>query len=100
MNEYNKVQSSTAVALFGNLRQEAIGNIMIALYMGAKVFLFEKNPVYEWAITHNLKVYPMDELTQQELDTLLPVEDAEHNRSVLRQLYSKRRMMQLIRELF
>lgn len=100
LNEYNKVQSSTAVALFGNLRQEAIGNIMIALYMGAKVFLFEKNPVYEWAITHNLKVYPMDELTQQELDTLLPVEDAEHNRSVLRQLYSKRRMMQLIRELF
>ena len=100
LDEYNRLQSSTAVALFGNLRQEAIGNIMIALYMGAKVFLFEKNPVYEWAITHNLKVYPMDELTQQELDTLLPVEDAEHNRSVLRQLYSKRRMMQLIRELF
>ena len=100
LDEYNRLQSSTAVALFGNLRQEAIGNIMIALYMGAKVFLFEKNPVYEWAITHNLKVYPMDELTQQKLDTLLPVEDAEHNRSVLRQLYSKRRMMQLIRELF
>lgn len=100
LDEYNRLQSSTAVALFGNLRQEAIGNIMIALYMGAKVFLFEKNPVYEWAITHNLKVYPMDELTQQELDTLLPAEDAEHNRSVLRELYSKRRMMQLIKELF
>lgn len=100
LDEYNRLQSSTAVALFGNLRQEAIGNIMIALYMGAKVFLFESNPVYEWAATHNLKVYPMSALSQVELDTLLSVEDAEHNRSVLRELYSKRRMMQLIKELF
>lgn len=100
LDEYNRLQSSTAVALFGNLRQEAIGNIMIALYMGAKVFLFESNPVYEWAATHNLKVYPMSALSQVELDTLLPAEDAEHNRSVLRELYSKRRMMQLIKELF
>lgn len=100
LDEYNRLQSSTAVALFGNLRQEAIGNIMIALYMGAKVFLFESNPVYEWAAMHNLKVYPMSALSQVELDTLLPVEDAEHNRSVLRELYSKRRMIQLIKELF
>lgn len=100
LDEYNRLQSSTAVALFGNLRQEAIGNIMIALYMGAKVFLFESNPVYEWAATHNLKVYPMSALSQVELDTLLPAEDAEHNRSVLRELYSKRRMIQLIKELF
>ena len=100
LEEYNKLQASTAVALFGNLRQEAIGNIMIALYMGAKVFLFESNPVYEWAATHNLKVYPMSALSQQELDTLLPNEDAEHNRSILRELYSKRRMLQLIKELF
>lgn len=100
LDEYNRLQSSTAVALFGNLRQEAIGNIMIAFYMGAKVFLFESNPVYEWAATHNLKVYPMSALSQVELDTLLPAEDAEHNRSVLRELYSKRRMMQLIKELF
>ena len=100
LDEYNKLQSSTAVALFGNLRQEAIGNIMIALYMGAKVFLFDSNPVYEWAAKHNFKVYPMSALSQMELDTLLPAEDAEHNRSVLRDLYSKRRMIQLIKELF
>ncbi len=100
LDEYNKLQSSTAVALFGNLRQEAIGNIIIALYLGAKVFLFESNPVYEWAATHNLKVYPMSTLSQQELDTLLPPEDAEHNRSILRELYSKRRMILLIKELF
>lgn len=100
LEEYNRLQFSTAVALFGNLRQEAIGNIIIALYMGAKVFLFESNPVYEWAVAHSLKVYPMGKLSQTELDTLLPAEDAEHNRSVLRELYSKRRMMQLIKELF
>ena len=48
LDEYNRLQSDVSVALFGNWRQEAIGNIIVALYLGAKVFLSHVNPVYEW----------------------------------------------------
>ena len=71
LDEYNRLQSDVSVALFGNWRQEAIGNIIVALYLGAKVFLSHVNPVYEWAQSHGLTVYELEKLSQKELDTPL-----------------------------
>ena len=36
---------SADVFIYGNWRQEAVGNILIALFIGGKVFLDEKNPL-------------------------------------------------------
>ena len=44
---------------------EAIGNIIVALYLGAKVFLSHVNPVYEWAQSHGLTVYELEKLSQK-----------------------------------
>ena len=69
LDEYNRLQSDVSVALFGNWRQEAIGNIIVALYLGAKVFLSHVNPVYEWAQSHGLTVYELEKLSQKELES-------------------------------
>lgn len=97
--EYNKLQASINVVLFGNWRQEAIGNIIVALYLGAKVFLPFVNPVYEWAKSHGLVVYELEKISQQDIDT--PLEDAIRlrNREILSLLYTKERMHQLIKDL-
>lgn len=97
--EYNLQQRSTSVTIFGNLRQEAIGNVIIALYLGAKVFLEESNPVYTWACDHGLKAYTLNELTQEEIDTPTPPAVLAETRGILRSLYSRRRMHELIRNL-
>src|SRR5690606_36098954 len=34
--------------VMGHLRQQAMGNIYASLYMGAKLFLFKKNPVFDF----------------------------------------------------
>ncbi len=99
LEEYNRQQAATSVALFGNLRQEAIGNIIIALYLGAKVFLIRTNPVYEWAKGHGLIVYDLETMTQQDLDTPLPEAERQQNRKILTSLYSRERMHRLIAEL-
>lgn len=99
LEEYNKLQQSVSVAIYGNWRQEAIGNILISLYLGAKVYLAKRNPVYEWAQRHDLIVFPLEEISQEGIDTKLPDSDREHNRNILRRLYCKERMFQLIREL-
>lgn len=99
LEEYNKLQQSVSVAIYGNWRQEAIGNILISLYLGAKVYLAKRNPVYEWAHRHDLIVFPLEEISQTGIDTPLPESDKEHNKSILRSLYCKERMFQLIREL-
>lgn len=97
--EYNNLQASICVALFGNWRQEAIGNIIVALYLGAKVFLSSVNPVYEWAQSHGLIVFELEKLSQQDLDTPLEEDIKMKNRNILKSLYTKERMCQLIKAL-
>ena len=99
LSEYNKLQTSINIALFANLRQEAIGNIIVYLYLGAKVFLPAGSPVYEWAQGHGLTVFDLNKMTQQDIDT--PLDEAQHqrNREILSRLYNKDRMMKLIKAL-
>lgn len=99
LTEYNKLQASISVALFGNWRQEAIGNIIVALYLGAKVFLSSVNPVYEWAQSHGLVVFELERLSQQDLDAPLADNLKMKNRNILSSLYTKERMCQLIKAL-
>lgn len=99
LEEYNRQQAATSAALFGNLRQEAIGNIIIALYLGAKVFLIKSNPVYEWAQRHGLKVFDLENITQEQLDTPLDQETRRINREILKSLYTRERMHELISKL-
>ena len=99
LDEYNRLQSDVSVALFGNWRQEAIGNIIVALYLEAKVFLSHVNPVYEWAQSHGLTVYELEKLSQKELDTPLDRETKLKNRQILLSLYTKERMYRLIKDL-
>lgn len=96
LEEYNLLQASTGYAFFGNLRQEAIGNILIVLYLGAKVFLYPANPVYEWALSKGLKVFDLSKLSQADIDTPLDGESRLSNRTILLDLYSRDRLATLI----
>lgn len=99
LEEYNKLQLSIGAALYGNWRQEAVGNILVFLFMGAKVFLCRRSPVYEWALSHELKVFELEGITQEQLDTPLPVSDKISNREIVKNLFTKERLLQLIKEL-
>lgn len=99
LEEYNKLQSGIRVALFGNWRQEAIGNIIVALYLGAKVFLSAINPVYEWAQSHGLTVFELEKLSQIDIDTPLDEGICLKNREILTSLYTKERLHELIRKM-
>lgn len=99
LSEYNRQQAATQTAIFGNLRQEAIGNIIIALYLGAKVFLLKSNPVYTWARNHGLTVFELTHVSDRELETPLPASARESNREILLSLYTRRRMHSLIQNM-
>lgn len=100
LQDYNKLLININVAIYGNWRQEAIGNIIISLYLGAKVFLSYHNPVLEWAQNHNLIVFELEKITQAEIDSPLNETDKKRNRKILIQLYNKERLFKLIKESF
>ena len=99
LEEYNKLQLSISVALYGNWRQEAVGNILVFLFMGTKVFLSKHNPVYEWALFHGLKVFELEGITQEQLDTPLTASEKISNRKIVKDSFTKERLLQLIKDL-
>lgn len=100
LHDYNKLLTSVNIAIYGNWRQEAVGNILISLYLGAKVFLSYRTPVLQWARNHNLVIFELEKMTQEDIDTPLSREDIEHNRQILLQLFNKERVYKLIKENF
>lgn len=96
LEKYNELMSSFGVVLYGNWRQEAIGNILISLYLGSKVFLPKASPVMQWAKRHNLKVYELESISQYEIDTPLEETSRISNRTILLELYNLDRLESLI----
>ena len=99
LEEYNKLQLSVSVALYGNWRQEAVGNILVFLFIGSKVFLSKHNPVYEWALAHGLKVFELEGITQEQLDTPLTASEKISNREIVQNSFTKERLLKLIKDL-
>lgn len=95
--EYMEVLLSCSIAIFFMERQQAVGNIGLALRNGCKVFLSETNPVYRFFNDLGLKIFSVQrDLVQKEIDSPLSMEDIEKNRAILSKRTNKE---QYIRDL-
>lgn len=85
--EYVGVLKSCGVVIMNHIRQQAVGNIVAALWMGAKVFFNPQSLVYIYFKELNLLVYSLDDLVDCEA---LPSysHHANHNRIILNKIYS------------
>ena len=100
LQDYNKLLLSADTFIYGNWRQEAVGNILVALYLGGKVFLDSKNPLLSFYKGLGLAIYSIDELTQSMLDTPMDPLSVNRNRSILEHQYSRERQLELIKSNF
>ena len=100
LDDYNKYLLSNGIFIYGNWRQEAVGNILIAMYLGGKVFLSAKNPLFEFYKGKGLEIFTIENMNKIDLETPLSQEAISHNRTILRNMYSKERQLSLIRRNF
>ena len=98
IDEYIKTISSCSIVVMNHLRQQAMGNIVIMLYLGAKVFLDPKNPAYDFLKKQGAAVYSIDELASEMNSSLTP-DQIEKNRQVLRNTWSRDVILRKTREL-
>lgn len=92
--EYNRIMQSCGVVIMSHYRPQAFGNILTALWMGAKVFLSEKNIVYPFYKRLGLHFYTIEhDFTQEQISTPLPEEYIQHNRAILAAEYSAEAML-------
>ena len=71
-------------AIFGNIRQEAIGNITKSLSRGVKVFLWKDSIAYKQFVKDGFYIYTIDnDLNEEALKVPLSYEAALHNMSLI-----------------
>ena len=82
-DDYIKSLSKVGIAIFGQLRQEAAGNITPLLGYGAKVFLRRKNPLYQYYKNKGYILFSIeDDLRSVDDLSLLTPEQMLHNAKV------------------
>jgi len=99
ISEYVSLLSSCPVAVMGHLRQQALGNIVIMIYLGAKVFLDRYNPVYKFFKKQNVILFSIDELNDMNIRAALTKEEIEINRKVLKKYWSRDVIVQKTKQL-
>lgn len=102
LKQYNEVLRSCPIVVFPAYKPEAMGNCLTALWMGAKLFMYERNIKYQYFKRLGLKVFSIDKDFKRSNKNVLKNisnEDMLHNREILISVYGFSEMDVRIREL-
>ena len=76
ISEYNQLQTTVTHAVFGVIRQQAMGNIFRLLRSGVKVYLFKDSIVYKYLKDRGYIVYCIEDIDKNSFLNPLSQEDA------------------------
>lgn len=89
LDKYIELTKSVSVAIYNIIRQMAVGNILLNLWNGAKVFLPEDSINYKHFKSLGYKVFSLEkDLNQKGIDTLLSDEEIIENRKKILKYHS------------
>ena len=101
LSKYNDLLCDCNVFIYGHYRQEAVGNILVALYLGGKVFLYERNPLYGFYKSLGITLFSIDaDLSSESISTKLSAEQINENKRILNDYYSLEQMKLNVRNSF
>ncbi|WP_026337572.1 TDP-N-acetylfucosamine:lipid II N-acetylfucosaminyltransferase [Teredinibacter turnerae] len=91
MNDYVATLCDCGYVIMDHLRQQAVGNIVIMLYLGAKVFLNDSCPTFAFLKMLGVSVHSIQELSERTglLDKPLSEVERLANRSAVLQYWGK-----------
>lgn len=88
LEEYFEVLLGCKYVIMNHVRQQALGNIIVMLSLGAKVFLRPKNPLYSYLIEKGFYVYSVEDI---DLDSFKEISSykANENMRLTHELYNE-----------
>lgn len=88
-NEYKEVIKSCSVVVMNHLNQQALGNIVIAMWFGAKIFLNKQNLIYKFFKQEEAFIFSIDELDDKVNLKKLNKDEIAINRKILLKHWSR-----------
>ncbi len=74
-NEYTKFLWNMDICVFKADRQNALGNMLKSLYVGNKVFLSPRSPLYQFFLDNGIKVYNSDDIREMSFEEFATMPD-------------------------
>lgn len=74
LEKYNAIIASCSVVVMNHVRQQALGNVNIMLYKGARVFLRSDNPIYSFFRDKGAHIFSIDDLIRMQEDAFVPLD--------------------------
>lgn len=97
-SDYIDILASCSTGVFYHYRQQAMGNIIAMLYIGARVYLSSKNPAYEFFVKNDIKVFDFDKDYEVFKNTKLEINIVEKNRKILSEIFNEQKVFDDIRK--
>lgn len=88
--DYFNLIDNCSYAIFGVLRQQAVGNIKHCIRLGIKVFLYKDSVCYKSLTASGYKVFAIENMDLMALSTPMTIEDNKHNQEVFLDEVSKK----------
>lgn len=80
------LSNCSALILF-HIRQQALGNILIALNLGIKIYMHPRSILYKSLINKGFIIYSISEINTNNINTDLDQFDKDNNRTLVNQYY-------------
>lgn len=101
VNEYYAKFLQANAFIFGHFRQTAVGNILMALYFGGKVFLSNRNPLLKMYKESGFCIYSIeDDLNESFAITPLDTDQRSKNRSLVMSIASYESSIEQLKNVF
>ena len=93
LDEYNTYLLNSPICIYGHWRQESVGNLIVSLYLGAKVFISKKSPLLPKYRKLGIHIFCLEDMTQSDIDQPLTKEQRDNNREILFRLYNHKNIV-------
>lgn len=100
LSEYNRIFLDLKAIVVASWREESFGTIIMGLYLGLKVIMSSKSPVYMSLIEEGFRVFRLENITNEEFVSPLLAEDKQYNRDLLLVKYSEDKFVSELKRQF
>lgn len=97
LHDYNKIFLRLRSIILSAWRQESQGTAMMGFYLGIKVFMSARSPLYKWFVECGFIVYALEALTEDELFTPMSIEQKVINRKLVVDRYNEEKIKEIFK---
>ena len=93
LEEYNKIFLDLKTIVVASWREESFGTIIMGLYLGIKIVMSNKSPVFLSLKDEGFRIFAIEDISNAEFVKPLSIEDKVYNRCLLLRNYSEEKFI-------